>query len=87
MVILDTDICSILTGKEHVSDDFINTLAVWYDGPFCHTELKFPNEQTVRIMKQRHVELVHRSFDPKVYTGLRIKTTCNKASKAERADQ
>ncbi len=62
--------------------DCINTLAVWWDGPFCHTEMKFPNEQTVRIVKQGRVELVHRSFDPKVYTGLKIQTTCAKAKHA-----
>ena len=62
--------------------DFINKLAVWWDSPFCHTEMKFPNEQTVRIVKHGCVELVHRSFDPKVYTGLKIKTTCDKAKTA-----
>ena len=62
--------------------DLINTLTQWYDGPYCHTELKFHNEQTVRIMKHRHVELVHRSFDPNFYTGLKIKTTREKARAA-----
>ena len=62
--------------------DCINMLAVWWDSPFCHTEMKFPNEQTVRIVKHGCVELVHRSFDPKVYTGLKIKTTCDKAKTA-----
>jgi len=33
-------------------------------------------------MKHRHVELVHRSFDPDFYSGLRIKTTSQQAMTA-----
>lgn len=62
----------------------INKFVATVDGPYCHTELQFPNGDACSITMNGSVRLWNRTFDPCFYTGLRIQSTADKIYQAQK---
>ena len=66
---------------------FVNKCVAALDGPFCHTELQFPDGNACSIVMHGCVRMWKRTFDPCFYTGLRVQTTEAKVKKAQEVAQ
>ena len=60
----------------------VNAWVARFDGPFCHVEMQFPNGLACSIVMDSTVRLIQRSFDPKFYTGVKIKTSKDRVQAA-----
>ena len=56
-------------------EGWFNHMVAKLDGPFCHCELQFPNQEACTIYMGTNVVLKKRAFDPNAYTGVTI--NCN----------
>lgn len=63
-------------------EGWLNHMVAKLDGPFCHCELQFPNQEACTIYMGTNVVLKKRSFDSSAYTGVTINCSVTELEKA-----
>ena len=65
-------------------DGYLNHFVARLDGPYCHCELQFPDNNACTIYMGTNVVLKKRSFSPEAYTCVNVSCTPQQLAKARR---